>query len=279
MTTVQTTPEALAGPGPCPQRRFETAIADHFAGRDSVAAAATLRAHLLGCADCDARYRRHLLLARLDPRALPAQERLGRGLGFCRQGLATRWPRSWALGLFVPAAAALALVLAPRHHGDPRSGRTPEPSAFAARGAAKGVSSFWAYRLDPDGAPRLADQAIGRTDEVAFAYANAAGRPFLMIFGVDEHRHVYWFQPGWSSGTPAPQALRAEVGPGPHELPDAIRQPFDGGRLRVYAAFADRRFDAAAVEDAVRAAANGDPSQALRERGMTVVERTFQVTP
>ena len=263
----------------CASPTFRSAIADHFAGRGSRAAEGPLRAHLLGCADCDARYRRHLVLARLDPRAVPAQQRLARGLGFRGAGRAGGW-RAWALGLCVPAAAALLLALAPRHalHGDTRAAKGLD-TGFASRGAAAGPSSFWTYRLGPDGTPRLADRTIARADEIAFAYTNAARRPFLMIFGIDEHRHVYWFHPGWSAGAPAPQALSAQRGPGPYELPEAIRQPFDGARLRVYAAFADRRFDATTIEDAVRTAADGELPRALGAAGITVVERAFEVRP
>jgi len=276
MTTAQRTSDAFSLR--CALPAFRAAIAEHFAGNGSVAAQASLRAHLLGCADCDAYYRRHLLLARLDPRTLPARERLGRGLGFRRAGVTGR-RRAWVLALCVPAAALL-LVLLPRSvFRSGAGGPGLADGEFAARGTANGASSFWTYRLGSDGTPRLADQAIGRADEMAFAYANAAGKPFLMIFGVDEHRHVYWFHPGWSLGAPAPQALPAKIGPGPHELPDAIRQPFDGARLRVYAAFGDRSFDATAIEEAVRTSADGDPSLRLGADGVTVVERSFEVRP
>jgi len=264
----------------CARPHHRAAITDHFAGRGSPAAEATLRAHLLGCVDCDAYYRRHLLLARLDPRALPARERLGRGLGL--RGDRFAWRRTWVLGLCVPAVAAALLVLLPRYvlHGGVGTARSiGADGEFAARGPAGGVSSFWTYLVGADGTPRLAGKLIGRADEMAFAYANAAGKPFLMIFGVDEHRHVFWFHPGWSAGTPAPQALSATVGPGPYELPEAIRQPFDGARLRVYAAFSDRRFDATMIDNAVRSAGDGDPSRALGASGITVVERTFEVRP
>jgi len=264
----------------CARPSYRAAIADHFAGRNSPAAEATLRAHLLGCVHCDALYRRHLVLAQLDPRALPARERLGRGLGFRGDGLVRR--RAWVLALCVPAVAALLLVLLPRYvlqggAGTPRT--MGADGEFAARGAGAGVSSFWTYRLGADGTPRLAGQVVGRDDEMAFAYANTAGKPFLMIFGVDEHRHVFWFHPGWPPGTPAPQASSARVGPGPYELPEAIRQPFDGARLHVYAAFSDRRFDATTVEDTIRSAGDGELTRALGPRGITAVERTFEVRP
>lgn len=282
MTTVENIPGAASGSARCTQTALHAAIANHFAGRASVKGEAALRAHLLGCRDCDERYRRHLLLARFDPRALPACDRLGRGLGFRGEGRTGPWLRGWVWGLCVPAAAILLLVLLPRHllRGDARSGNaTGAASEFAARGRTGAPPSFWTYRLGNDGTPRLAEQAIGRSDEMAFAYSNVGAKPFLMIFGVDEHRHVYWFHPGWPPGTPAPQALSAKAGLGPLELSEAIRQPFDGGRLRIFAAFGDRPFDATMVEEAVQGAPDGDPSRLLTASGVTVVDRAFEVDP
>jgi|GEM_PF-725921 len=281
-TTGDTTSNVLASTERCTVPHLRAAIADHFAGRSSPAAEAALRAHLPGCWDCDARYRRHLLLARLDPRAVPAEERLARGLGFRVEGRRRLGTGGWTVALAVPVAALLLLAVLPR---GVRPGQTHSvtsgsgPDEFAARGAARGPSSFWAYRLGPDGTPRLAARTIAPTDELAFAYSNAGGRPFLMIFGVDEHRHLYWFHPGWSGASPVPPPLSAQAGPGPYELPEAIRQPLAAGRLRVFAAFADRPLDPKAVEDAVRAAADGDPSRALSTDGVAVMQRIFEVIP
>jgi hypothetical protein len=281
-TTGETRSNAIASSEGCAQPALRAAVADHFAGRISPAMEAAMRAHLLGCGDCDARYRRHLLLARLDPRALPAQDRLGRGLGF-RGGRSSEHRRThWALALCIPVAALLLLALSPRgvRPGAIQSVTAPSTTDdFAARGGSKGGSSFWVYHLGPDGAPRLAAHTIGRADELAFAYSNARGNRFLMIFGVDEHRHVYWFHPGWSGAPPEPPALSAQAGPGPFELPEALRQPLEPGRLRVYAAFSDRPLDPMVLEDAIRAAGDSDPAPALSAEGVTLVERTLEVTP
>jgi hypothetical protein len=55
----------------------------HFAGTISPEEERALRPHLPGCRDCRAYYQRYLVLARFDPAALAAEERIARGLGLC----------------------------------------------------------------------------------------------------------------------------------------------------------------------------------------------------
>lgn len=265
-------------------RRHHRAIAAHFAGRTSTATEADMRAHLSLCSSCRHRYERHLLLARLDPRALPAADRLARGLGLRWRGSGGgRWHARLFAGLSVAAAAVTFLAIAPT--GKPRSSVTSQGAlanaALVARGADGSVgraASFWTYHVGPEGLPRVADPSIARGDELAFAYSNPAAKPFLMIFGVDEHRHVYWFHPAWTAGQAAPTAVRAAPGPGPHELPDAIHQAFDGRRLAVYAAFSDHALDAGAVEAVVGRLVTPDAEPTLGE-GVVMIARRYEVRP
>ena len=247
------------------------AIAAHFEGRVSPGAEAAMRAHLPGCTVCTESYERQLTLARLDPTAPTAQERIARGLG-----LRPRRARApWMLALLVPAAAAVVLLAWPH-------ARQPDgDGAFVTRGGAPPAraASLWTYRI-AGGTPRLAERAIDAGDELAFAYANPAGKRYLMVFGVDEHRHIYWFHPSWPAtwpaDRPAPRAVPAAPGPGPHELPEAIRHALDGRRLTVAALFSDRPLDVIAVEKAIRAAPAPDAVPALGD-DVTGVRRTFEV--
>jgi hypothetical protein len=262
-------------------------MAAHFAGRISPEAESTMRAHLLTCPACKAHYQRHLTLAQLDPRALPASDRIARGLGF---GLRASGGRRWRARLFgwltVPAVAVAVAVLVILPGRKPEGGVDSLPAGkasadFAARGTGSSVAragGFWTYRVSPEGTSHLAGQAIRRGDELAFAYSNPLGKPFLMIFGVDEHRHVYWFHPAWAAGQPAPAAVRVVEGPGPHELPGAIHQPLDGQRLTVYAAFSDVALRASAVEAALGPSAASDGLSALHE-SLRVIGRTYEVQP
>ena len=265
--------------------RTRRAIAAHFAGRTSTATETAMRAHLLTCLPCKGHYQRHLTLARLDPRALPAEERIARGLGLRVRAFGGGHGRARLIaGLTVSVATVAALAIFPVRTPDQRidPARAMRANAdFTARGtdvAAERAVAFWTYRVGGEGTPRLADRAIRRDDELAFAYSNPIGKAFLMIFGVDEHRHVYWFHPAWPAGQPAPTAIRAVEGPGPHELPGAIRQALDGRRLNVYAALSDRALDVKAVEAAVGLPTASDMLPALGD-SVVVVGRTYEVQP
>jgi putative zinc finger protein len=278
---------------PSPEHlRSRRAIAAHFAGRATPATEAAMRAHLSTCADCRHRYDRHLILARLDPRAPPVEERLAAGLGFQWRATARwdRWSRR-AIALAIPVAAtALLLAFLPGllstrdHVGSrlaPEGDGARAASAFAARGGRSsraGAPSFWTYRITPARAPQLAGQTIAASDELAFAYSNPAAKPYLMIFGVDEDRHVYWFHPAWPAGQAAPVAIPASAGPGPHELSAAIRHAIEGRRLDLYAVFSDRALATTAVEAQIHAAAGADGSLALGD-GTVIERRTLRVLP
>jgi Putative zinc-finger len=252
--------------------RARRAIPAYFRGRVAAPADRALRAHLPGCASCRHLYQRHLVLAHLDPRALSAEQRIAAVLGI---GPARRWRWGrWLATLTVPVAvAAAALVVIPRHPP-----RVDGEGAFAARGLppAARQPSFWTYRIRAAGTPELANRALGAADELAFAYSNPGGKRFLMIFGVDEHRHVYWFHPAWRPGQASPLAIPASQGPGPFELDEAIHHDLDAHRLTVYAAFSEWPLDAAAVEAGVRRS-SGDGLTLGND--VVVVRRGFDVLP
>jgi hypothetical protein len=204
-----------------------------------------LREHLPACAACRSRYERQLLLAELDPRRPDAQVRLGRALGIHRPAIRAR---AWGPGLAVAAAVAIGLVWWAARP------RLPETATFAARGAGDGASRVAIYRVRPGAPPAIVEDAIDAADELAFAYENPAGWRYLMIFGVDEHRHVYWYHPAWLDPSDDPGAIPVEGSPVRRELPEAIRHALDGDRLRVYAVFSAAPPTVREIEAAVMAA-------------------------
>jgi hypothetical protein len=197
---------------------------EHFSLRISVERERSLRLHLQDCRACSARYDRHLLLAKLDPSAASAEQRLAAGLGF-RARPEPRWLWLQA-GLGAALVAACALLLLARR-----------PAAeLAGRGGAPLQAQVVVYRVAGQTATPVG-QTMRRGDELAFAYANPAGFKKLMIFGVDEHGHVFWYHPGWATAADNPRAVDIVAGPQLHELTEAVAHELDGKRLKIHALF------------------------------------------
>jgi hypothetical protein len=226
---------------PCPKTRLVDA---HFAGRISAAEEAEMRRHLLeGCPTCHFRYTRLAMVAKVQPGAAPARERIAAGLGF-KEGT-----RSWPMLFGLAAACAVLLIafLVRRSDGD----------RFAARGPSVAGGEVRIFRIRPGAASEPVVDRIAASDELAFAYRNGTGKRHLFIFGVDEHQHAYWFSPAWRSASEVPAAPVA-VGDGAlHEIEDAIGHPYDGAKLDVYGLFSDRPWQVQELEAAVKAAPPG----------------------
>jgi hypothetical protein len=220
----------------------------HFAGTISPLAERAMREHLPTCTACRALYRHHLILARLDPQALSSEERIARGLGLRRP---SRAGTVISIGAATAAAAAVALFV----------GSGSGMDGFSARG--KGVSPerplsrVFVYDVRPGAAPELAGDAVRIGDELAFSYQNGASKRRLMIFGVDEHSHVYWFHPSWTNEVDDPVAIPIEADDKRHELPEAIRHRFDGAHLEIRSVFVDDPMTVRQVEALLQRKPNG----------------------
>lgn len=173
----------------------------HFSGTISPAAERAMREHLPTCNSCDDLYRRHLLLARLDPNALPSDERIARGLGL-RTG-----PKVVAMSLGAATIATAAAILLLRVH--------PAAEGFSPRGnigaPSPRASRVFVYDVRPGSPPVPVGDVLRAGDELAFAYENGAAKRRLAVFGVDEHGHVYWFHPGWTREVDDPVAIPIET--------------------------------------------------------------------
>jgi hypothetical protein len=210
----------------------------HFEGTLSPRDERAMREHLPTCDACRSYYERHLVLSQLDPTALSAEERIARGLGLGRRPWALRLttlrhsPRRAVVTAGIVAAAAAIMLFVHK---------SPPSYDFEARGnvVQPPLSRVFVYDVPPDVPPSLAVDSVGARDELAFAYENGAGKSRLMVFGVDEHNHVYWFYPAYQRQNEDPVAIPIETDSRRHELPDAVRHQFDGNHLSIHALFLD----------------------------------------
>jgi hypothetical protein len=249
-----------------PHARARRAIAAHFAADVTPAEERALREHLPGCGPCRALYDRHLVLAAIDPSGWPAEQRLARGLGLPGSRARRRAPMALALLGGAAAAVAVAVLVVAR----------PAPPVARGGGDAADVArapELLVYRLARGGAPEPSPSVIHSGDELAFAYRNPRASRRLLVFGVDEHRHVYWYHPGWSDARDNPGAVPIAAGPGLHELPAAVAHRLDGGKLVIHALFTDRALTVADVESAVAA------GRALLLPGTTDASSAIEVVP
>jgi hypothetical protein len=248
------------------------AITAHFRGVIGPPQERAMREHLPRCSACRDHYDRYLRLARLDPRARSPEERIARGLGF---SAGRRLWSGWRMaGLAVAGAVAAAVVVLPR------VSQQPGP-AFGVRGGAGAADAeVLVYRIPtPRSAPRAAGDVIAPTDELAFAYRNPIGKRRLMIFGVDEHRHVYWYHPAWSHAAENPTGIEISTAPGTHELPDAVTHPLDGEELSIHALFSDQALTVRQIEQAVAQRGGASNRSLVVFPGAVDVRRTLRVAP
>lgn len=203
----------------------------HFAGRIHPRDERRLREHLPGCATCRERYERHLLLARLDPRAPDARTRLARGLG-----LDAREPSTpWRLVLVPVAVACLALLMV----RIPWSGTGDDGFTARSAGHAGAEALLRVYAVEPGGHTALLGPTLRPDQELAFAFRNPDAHRFLMVFARDAAGRVYWYHPSWTDPASNPSALAIAPGDAPRELPEAISHPLTSGPLSLYAVFLD----------------------------------------
>jgi len=222
---------------------------------------------MLQCKDCHEYYERKLLLANLDPKSMDSRTRLARGLGVSNRPYLLK-------SLALAAVASMALILAVIWYG---STGPAEDDGFASRGenGSGEVNRLWIYRVPPGEPSVLAEGEVGADDELAFAYENAEGKQYLLVFGIDEHRNVYWYHPGWKVSTEDPRAISVSKEQGVHELPEAIRHTLKGDKLQIFGIFTDRPLTVRQVEDVVRQ--KGELSGSLATGGAVQVVQDLKV--
>ena len=283
----------------CPQAPL---VDSYFAGRLSPSRQAGLRAHLDGCDACRARFVRQQRLAELDPAALPFEERVGRVLG-----LRPRAPARWLGGPLVGALALGAVLLVGR------ALLPGAPGGFAPRGPSQPAALILStpglevlafrtdYLRDPQGVPgpprhdsggqspppstrsqpaaTLQSGQLPATAELAFAYRNRGGWPYLMVFARDEVGSIYWYQPSWTDGRDDPGAVAVSAAPGLHELSRAVTHTFKGRRLTLCMLASDRPLSVRQLEQQLPATSSAPVPDLLAAAGREVACRPLEVLP
>lgn len=258
---------------PCSEKALVDA---HFEGRISAKDETRLRAHLPTCAFCTEYYERRALFASLDPEALPLEERLGRPLGISSEHAvatpsgSTR-PRLVVVALGLVAAAAIVLLVF--------AGRKKPDDGFASRGELANGPPYVRVYTSSGGAPSPLEDAgpLRRDTELGFAYESVQGKGQLMIFGLDEHGHVFWYHPAWTEPKDEPASVRVDTGPGLHPLREAIAHDLDGRTLEIHALFSNASRTVKAVEGAL--GGKKAPLGPLMLPDTTDVVVTVEVTP
>ncbi len=236
----------MSNPARCASSRL---VERHFTGRIHPADERLLREHLPSCAGCRRLYERHLVLARLDPTAPSAEERLARGLGVRRA------PRAWLpfAGL-ATAAVAVMIFMVVQPGADSLGG-------YAARGHGADVGSNAAqlqvFRLRAGGPAEPVAGFVHASDELAFAYANPGGQGYLMVFAVDDTGAIYWYVPAWTEPSSNPRSLAIAPGAGLHEVGEAVTHQLGGRRVTVHALFTGTALGAQEVERLLARAPGG----------------------
>ena len=227
-------------------------IDHYFEGRLGPASQARMRRHLGRCADCRARYERHLVAeAALPDGDRRVEDRGWQGILAAAQVPAARSRRALVPALMLAGAAALVVIV-------PLARRPSEPVERGWRGgpagAALGLPAVHLFRSLPGAKAAPVTDRIGVGDGWLIAYSNpGTDARWLMVFAVDEACGVHWFHPAYERAGENPAAVPIRTGENGVELGEEIRHPLHPGRLGVFGLFLREPLKVLAVEDVVRA--------------------------
>jgi hypothetical protein len=258
------------------ERSYRRLIDAHFVAGLPRPQEIRLRAHLLDCPSCRETYQAYRMAEQLDPSGSHPRVRLAAALGLPRAIASAGLLRGsrWSLGILALAGVAgLVLFLT----------RTPASrDDFVARGSVTGTPSadldVAVFRVSGDRKSERVRDRFSARDELAFAYRNERGKAFLMIFAVDGAGRVAWYYPAWTDLASNPRAIPITAQVGFKELPEAVRQPLQGGRVALHALFMDSALDVRSIEER---AARGAPLADMADPAAGEIDRklVLAVTP
>ena len=248
-------------------------VDDHFAGSISPARERELRSHLPACETCRDYYERHLLLSALDPQSKKPLDRLGLGLGITPAAKPSK-VAPFAMALCAAAALLLAVVPLRNKQNDGFYARGP---GITDRSIVSQDPKLLPYRIERGQHSKTLGQAMRAADELAFAYENPGGYEKLMVFGVDEHRHIYWYHPEWTNQADDPHAISIGSGTEVREIPAAVSHSFDGTELTLFAIFSNEDLTVRKVEQMIQRSKSLDDPLPLKN--VVVKKRHVTVEP
>ena len=136
-----------------------------------------------------------------------------------------------------------------------------------------------AFRTSGAEAPAPVADRIHCDAELAFAYRNGGGWPWLMVFGRDQEGTVYWFSPQWTDPATDPTAIGLQTRPGQHELPNAVAHDIEGPSLTLCALVSRVPTSTRAVEGALAGRPRASPAEILVGPDRAIDCRAVEVAP
>lgn len=254
------------------EKAMRAQITKHFSGHISTEEERALREHLAQCEACRKYYNRHLLLSRLDPKGINPEERLAQGLGIRRLMV---WPMPTICWSVASAVAALLILVSlwiwPMIK--------PISKGFQSRGSEKGrapTSELLVYHTGTGHPQLLTVHKIKADEELAFAYQNGRRYKYLLVFGINEHRQIYWYHPAWLNERQNPRSVSIEQKAGIHELPEAIRHHYQGNHLTLFGIFTNQPLTVRQIEELVKKQSNNEENLPISHSDQRIVNLAIQ---
>lgn len=156
------------------------------------------------------------------------------------------------------AAAAIALLVSAGLLLT-RSQESPAPEdEFRVKSAApeRDTRSRWiafnAFRLSEKAQPEQVRDSLHPNDGLLFSYTNLGPKPFsyMMIFGMDDHRRVYWYYPAFLDAKDNPTSIPIDRDVSRAGLREVIAHPYAEGSLTLFALFSDNILSVSDIESA-----------------------------
>ena len=168
-----------------------------------------------------------------------------------------RAPRTVVLVAAVAAAAVILPVVLERKDADTSSKKKDEyrvKSASTRRVARSRWIALNAFRLSGVTEPEPLRDILHIGDGLLFSYTNLGPEPFsyLMIFGVDGNRRVYWYYPAFLDARDNPKGIDIEKGASRAGLQEVIAHPYRVGPLTLFGLFSDKALSVFDIETAMQ---------------------------